>query len=423
MKKVLSLILAMIMLVAVAVTVSAETTELEIWSPLSGSKAEAFDKLITSFNESQTDVHVTHVSQGSYSVLRQKMAGAFNAGNMPPMIVCDYIDVPMFAQRGILLPLSDVLPEEMLADFFPGMMVDLTTEGEIYALPYNRTTQGFIVNNDLLKEAGITRVASTWEEYYEDAKAFKEAMGEDYYYGFAFFNQYIYDAIAASFGAQMVDGEGVVTLNSPEMHEMFSFFRKMYEENLLMMVPTLSGSFAEQFSPFLEGHVATVFQSSSFVSSARTMLDCDWSFEFMPAGPAGHAVTIGGTNLAITSSASEAERAASKSFLEFVTSPESGATVFMDTCQLPVRKSTLELDSVKTFCQENAWTTNLIAQIDNAVPANPITKNIGDIYGLANDMIVRIIYEGEDIDDVLDEFTEVFQDTIDTAIENEEFVK
>lgn len=422
MKKFLALLTALVLSMGLMVTASAETTELEVWSPLSGAKAEAFEKLVNAFNESQTDVHVTHVSQGSYGVLRQKMAGAFNAGNMPAMLICDYIDVPMYAQRGMLVPMADVLDDAVIQDFFPGMLVDLTVNDTLYAVPYNRTTQGFIVNNDLLKQAGIDRVASTWEEYYEDAKKFKEAMGEGYYYGFAFFNQYIYDAIAASFGVEMMEGE-TVTLATDNMKEMFTYFRKMYEEGLLVMVPTLSGSFAEQFSPFLEGTVATVFQSSSFVSSARTLLDCDWSFEYMPAGKAGHAVTIGGTNLAVSATADENERAAAKTFLEFITSAESGAEVFTTACQLPVRKSTLELEDVKTFCAENAWTTNLIAQIDNAVNANPITKNIGDIYNLANDMIVRIIYNGEDMDEVLAEFTDTFQEYIDTAIDNGEFVQ
>ncbi len=422
MKKFLALLTALILTMSLMAVASAETTELEVWSPLSGSKAEAFEKLVAEFNESQTDVHVTHVSQGSYSVLRQKMAGAFNAGNMPAMLICDYIDVPMYAQRGMLVPMSEVLSEEVISDFFPGMLVDLTVNDTLYAVPYNRTTQGFIVNNDLLKQAGITRVASTWEEFYEDAKAFKAAMGEGYYYGFAFFNQYIYDAIAASFGVTMLDGE-TVAINNDSMKEMFTYFRQMYEEDLLVMVPTLSGSFAEQFSPFLEGTVATVFQSSSFVSSARTMLECDWSFEYMPSGKAGYAVTIGGTNMAVSATANENERAAAKAFLEFITSPESGAEVFTTACQLPVRKSTLELEEVKAFCAENAWTTNLIAQIDNAVNANPITKNVGDIYNLANDMIVRIIYNGEDMDEVLDEFTETFQEYVDTAIDDGEFVK
>lgn len=271
MKKLLALLTVLVLTMSLVSIASAETIELEVWSPLSGSKAEAFEKLVNTFNESQTDVHVTHVSQGSYSVLSQKMAGAFNAGNMPAMLICDYIDVPMYAQRGMLVPMTEVLSADVIADFFPGMLVDLTVDGTLYAVPYNRTTQGFIVNNDLLKQAGIDRVASTWDEYYEDAKKFKDAMGDGDYYGFAFFNQYIYDAIAASFGVKMMDGE-TVNLATDNMKEMFSYFRKMYEEDLLVMVPTLSGSFAEQFSPFLEGTVATVFQSSSHHAGLRLVL-------------------------------------------------------------------------------------------------------------------------------------------------------
>lgn len=412
-KRFLGLVLACVLLLSVAGVAGAEPVQIEIWSPLTGAKAATFDALVAAFNESQSDVVVNCVHQGGYDVVRQKMAGAKNAGNMPQMVLADYIDVPLYVQRELLVPMNEILSDDVLSDFFPGMMVDLTVNGTVYAVPYNRTTQGFIVNNDLLKQAGLDHVASTWDEFYADAKKFKEVMGEGYYYSYAYFNQYIFEAIAYSYGCQIATPDGKAMLTEDKMVELFKFFRKMYEEDLIAMVPTTSGSFSDQHSTYLEGKVATVFQSSSFIPSAQTLLECDWSFEYVPAGEGGNAVTIGGTNLAVTVGATAEEKAACKAFIEYVTSPESCAKVFIETSNLPVRQSVMELDAVKEYMANNAFTANLLSQMQYARNASCVTKNIGSVFNSVSDMIVRLIYNGEDIEATLAEYNELFQEEFD----------
>lgn len=422
-KKVLSFLMALMMVLGMSAVVLADApVQIEIWSPLTGAKASTFDALVEGFNNSQSDVVVTCIHQGGYDIVRQKLAAAYNDKNMPQMVLADYIDVPLYVQRNLLLPMGDVFSAEDLADFFPGMMVDLTVDGVVYAIPYNRTTQGFIVNNDLLAEAGFDHVAATWEEFYNDAKAFKEKMGSDYYYSYAYFNQYIFEAIAYANGCTIASADGTAMMTEDKMVEMFKFFRKMYEEDLICMVPTTSGSFSDQHSTFLEGKVATVFQSSSFVPSARTLLDCNWSFEYVPAGIGGNAVTIGGTNLAVTSSATEAEQAAAKAFIEYVSSPENCAKVFVETGNLPVRQSVLERESVKAYMEANPWTDNLLSQMAFARNASGVTKNIGSVFNSVSDMIVRLIYNGEDIESTLAEYNEMFQDEFDEKKMNGSYI-
>ena len=423
MKRTLSIFIVLMLLIATVSTAFAtEPTKIEIWSPLTGAKAATFDALVEGFNKSQNNVVVTCIHQGGYDVVRQKMAASANANNMPQMVLADYIDVPLYVQRGILVPMSKILPEEVISDFFPGMLVDLTVDGTLYAVPYNRTTQGFVVNKDLLKQAGITRVASTWDEFYEDAKAFKTAMGDGYYYSYAYFNQYIFEAIAYSFGCTIASSDGTAMMTEDKMVNLFKFFRKMYEEDLLCMVPTTSGSFSDQHSSFLEGKVATVFQSSSFIPSAKTLLDYNWSFEYVPAGEGGHAVTIGGTNLAVTTAAGTQEQEAAKKFIEYVTSPENCARVFVETSNLPVRQSVMELDTVKNYVAANPYTTNLLSQMEYARNASGVTKNVGSVFSSVSDMVVRLIYNGDDIESTLKEYNEQFQDEFDEKKANNNYI-
>lgn len=424
MKRIVNMVLLLLVVFSIAnvYPVQAAPTAIEVWSPLTGNRAAMFDQFAQEFNQSQDDVVVTVIHQGGYDLVRQKMAAAASARNMPQMVLADYIDVPLYVQRNILKPIGEVLSQDVIDDLYPGMLVDLTVDGTLYGVPYNRTTQGLIVNTDLLKEAGIDRVASTWDEYYEDAVKFKEAMGEDYYYGYAFFNQYIFEAIAHSFGATFATPDGTAMMTEEPMQDLFRFFRKMYEEDLLIMVPTTAGGFVDQHSTFLEGKVATVFQSSSFIPSAEDLLDHGWSFEYIPAGAGGHAITIGGTNLVVTSVATDEELEAARAFIEFVTSPEKGATVFVESAQLPVRQSTLEVDFVQEYMAENGYTRNLMSQLDYAHNASAVTKNVGNVYSTVNDMIVRLIYNGENIERTLGEYNETFQYEFDDRKMNDSYI-
>lgn len=393
----------------------------ELWSSLSGTKANVFDKQVAAFNESQSDIIVNVIHQGGYTILRQKVAAAANAHNLPDMLICDYIDVPYYAQLGLLSSLEGLLSDDLIADYYPSMLIDLKYDGELYAIPYNRSTQGFYVNNDLLREAGIDRVASTWDEFLEDAKKIK-SLGDNYYYGYSFFNQFIFDAIAYSWGAEISTQDGEVLLNSPEIVDLMTYFQQMNNDGLLLMPPALVGGFEELNGAFLDGHVATVFQTSSFAPTAESLLDCDWSFEFIPAGDGGHAITIGGGNLAITSGVTETEKQACLKFFEFMSSPEIVKEFFMETKNLPVRMSILEEQDVKDYLAANPAYQKMLDQLEYGRPVPSVTKNILDVFNRVNDMMSRIILNNEDAKTVLDEYTALFQSEIDEAKSFGEFI-
>lgn len=389
-----------------------EPVTVELWSSLSGTKASVFDKQVAAFNSSQSDVKVNVIHQGGYSILRQKVAAAANARNMPEMLICDYVDVAYYAQLGLLSELDSLLSAELVSDYYPAMLSDLKYDGKLYAIPYNRSTQGFYVNNDLLRQAGIEKAPTNWDEFRAAAEQMK-TLGDDYYLGYSFFNQFLFDAIAYSWGGDISTPDGTVLLNSEEIVDMMTYFSDMDNEKLLLMPPALVGGFEELNGAFLDGHVATVFQTSSFAPTAEKLLDCDWSFEFIPAGKGGNAITIGGGNFAITSTVLEEEKDACVKFFEFMSSPEIVKQFFMETKNLPVRQSVMDDEDVKTYLSENPSYQKMLDQLAFGRPAPSVTKNILDVFNRENDMMSRILLNNEDPKNVLDEYTKTFQSEID----------
>lgn len=394
---------------------------IELWSSLSGSKASLFDQQAVRFNDSQNDVKVTVIHQGGYSILRQKVVAAANSNNMPAVLLVDYLDVPWYAQLNLIKNLDSLFSSSLINDFYPAMLSDLRFQDKLYAIPYNRSTQGFFVNLDVLRQAGINKPPETWDEFRLQAETFRK-LGRDYYYGYAFFHQFIFDAIAYTWGAEICTPDGKVLLNSPEITAMMNYFQKMYKEGLLVVQPVLVGGFEEQNGAFLGGKVATVFQTSSFIPTIQGLLKYDHSFEFIPAGEGGHAITLGGGNFAITASANNAETAGSVKFLEFMSSPDIVTEFFMNTGNLPVRRTVMTSPEVKDFLSKNPMYIKMIEQLQYGKAAPSTTKNIRDVFNRTNDMISRIILNGEDAKMVLDEYTVLFQNEIDEAKANGEFI-
>lgn len=419
MKKILSVfVLVAIVLSAVMANGSKEVVQegpvtIELWSSLTGSKAKTFDKQVAAFNEMQNEVSVNVIHQGGYDLLRQKVAAAANAHNLPTLLICDYLDVAYYAQLGVLEDVSNVLSKDVIGDYYPSMLADLTVDGTLYGIPYNRSTQGFYVNNDLLRQAGIDHAAKTWEEFAEQCKQMK-SLGDDYYLGYAFFHQFLFDGIAYTWGADIATPDGEVKLLQPELVEMFKYFQNLYKEGYLLMQPVLSGGFEEQNGAFFEGKVATVFQTTSFTSSAKNLLKFDWSYEYTPAGKGGNAVTIGGGNFTICSGATAKQREAAEKFLNYMASDSVVAEFFMETGNLPVKKSVLQMDEIKAFLAENPAYSTIVSQLDYGKAAPSTTKNIRNVYNRVNDMISRIILNGEDVVTVLSEYQKEFQEEFDS---------
>ena len=409
MKRTLFAALAILLAVSAAV---AAPTKVVLWSSLTGAKAKAFDAQVATFNTSQQDVLMEVVHQGNYSALREKVVAAVSAKNLPEMLVVDYLDVAFYAQQGLLADLDGILPKEVIADYYPGLLADLKFEGSLYAVPYNRSTQGMYMNMDLLRKAGIKDPPKTWVEFRSQAEQFAKAMGKGYYYGYAFFHQFLWDGIAYTWGAQVATPDGKVMLNAPEVVDMMTYFRKMYTDELLAMQPVLIGGFEEQNGAFISGKVASVFQTTSFTPTAVNLLKFDWAFVPLPAGKGGNAITVGGGNFAVTSSATPAEAVAAGKFLQYITGAKVAADFYMATGNLPVRRSVLARPEIADFHKKNPNYERMIEQMAFGRAAPSTTKNVRDVFNRMNDYITRIILKGDDVKKTLDEANKNFQDEI-----------
>lgn len=400
--------------------------EIEFWTLLSGQLGQKLAELIEEYDAANENVTIENVNSGSYNAQQQKMLAAVAAGDFPTISMIDYKNVPFYAANGWLEPINDYASKEDMADFIPGLLDDLTLDGKIYALPYNRSTQGLYYNKELFAQAGLDPDVppETWEDVVEYGKVIGK-LGEEYHGIYAIGNmQWYYEPMVYEWGGEFADASGRFTFNDAKGVEVAQFLQDLvYVEKVAVVPSILSGSWDQQAVEFVNGKVGMMRQSTALNRYIQGVVDFDWGFTMFPAGPNGRVVTGGGANVAIGAKSSEAEKKAAWEFLNWLTNTENSATFHMNTGYMPSRRSVQQLDEVKTFYEENPTWLISVGQLDYAKPTSCAVLNSPSWGTTIEVAFERIIINRENPQMVLDEAVEELNAGIDEAIASGTLIK
>ena len=145
--------------------------------------------------------------------------------------------------KAFLHPLDEYLASRPIATFpeqwSPGVVSAASVDGKLYLLPMRCGTFTLWSNSDMLSDRGITDLPKTPEELYAAAKAatYTKPNGEQVF-GFStrgnkFSQSEDLAIIARMFGGDLVDADGKVVINSPEVVKAVEFLRQMYVEGIM----------------------------------------------------------------------------------------------------------------------------------------------------------------------------------------------
>lgn len=336
MKKLVSLVLALLMMLSCVSFASAEgAIELDFWHSWgSGANYEALVKLVNDFNAAnEGKIHVTETYVGNYAEVLSKVTVGYSANENPEINVIDACMTMTHAQNGVMENLSEYArandPEFDMSTFLPGMLVFSTdTNGDVWSVPYARSTQIMYCNMDLIRDVmGADATApKTWEELYAIAEAYKAKYDKPTYshdIGGGYFAYYVTSMADGEYfnkagtGACMKINDGWMTaLNQ---------WRNSIDKGWYM-VPSLSTS--GQWAEFKLGNLPISFASTGSLTGA--LKDCQFDLEvcFLPGykhedGSIEYRLFTGGANIMMASNKSDEEKAAAWEFIKFATSRES----------------------------------------------------------------------------------------------------
>lgn len=188
----------------------------------------------------------------------------------PDLYLFAHDKIGVYAELGILAPITDFVDETTLANYLPVTLESATYKGTLYQLPLYFETLLFLYNKDLMSES---EVPQTTEALY----AYMQANTADGHFGFVEQHSTAYYSIPwiNGFGGELITSDGVPQLNSAEVRAALKYHQKFIQympgESEYSTVNTL----------FLEGMADSTIGGPWLVPSAREA-GVDLGFATMP---------------------------------------------------------------------------------------------------------------------------------------------
>jgi sorbitol/mannitol transport system substrate-binding protein len=165
------------------------------------------------------------------NVLRQRLTTdiAANSGQFDVMTIGMY-ETPIWGANGWLEPMDNLPASYDEADLFPSVKAGLSTDGQLYALPFYGESSMTYYRKDLFEQAGLSMPAEpTWDQVREFAVALHDPANEQYgicLRGKAGWgeNMALVTTMANAFGGRWFDQEWNAQLESPEWKNAVNFY-------------------------------------------------------------------------------------------------------------------------------------------------------------------------------------------------------
>ncbi|MBQ1789632.1 MAG: extracellular solute-binding protein [Oscillospiraceae bacterium] len=337
MKKLLSLLLVMIMIVALAVPAYAANDEIIINFPSvwvgTDSKAPYMAQLIENFNaENAGSIKVVVEEQSDYQAARDKLRTTITTGATPDLCIMDTTyDIKGYSEAGKFMDLTPYLEEGWGKDFADGAFDAWSVDGKVYALPFESAIFTPIYNTKIFADIGWDHFPATYDEFFqfcEDAKAkgynaMGQMAGEN-----AWSSMLWYSLIVEAIGGKDVYANG---LQDPAFVQAAEVLKAMYDYTFEGAISAGAGDvnghwLARDTAIYLNGPwwVANLYKEDNAVDGVLLADDCEVALNPTYEGGKGEGglVTTVQAFLAAAKQDDPAKEAAVVKFLKYLTDPQ-----------------------------------------------------------------------------------------------------
>ncbi len=415
MKKILAMLTAFILVLAGCGSSTSEPVELtenvdiELWHPFTGEIETKLTEITDDFNEQSEFVTVNLVNQGAYNDLNTKLVAAKQSNTLPAMSFAYSSWEDLRDSVEDLSSYSETEGYELDFNNFVDAYIDEMSgdNGEIYGVPFNKSTEVIFYNKDLANEAGIEDVPTTMEELYEDAKAITDATGV-VAIGADSLQNYLATVVNSCDLNTWQDEEGNFVLNDTCVQDGV----KLYQDAIDGGYARTAGEDGFLSGPFGSGTVAAYIGSSAGASYVESGVDGKFEWGAIPVPQTS--VPQQGTNLVMYSTASEEEKAAAWQYIQYVSQDSVTESFATATGYLPVTKTALDSDTYNDFKESNEVAQAAFDETDRFEVVVPNFLGANTIYSTNfTNTMSKILDNGDDIADSLNKLNEEAQDIYD----------
>jgi multiple sugar transport system substrate-binding protein len=201
--------------------------------------------LVNQFNATNEGGHTVVVQTADWGAYYDLLTATYQTGNIPDVAVMHASVMPDFVARDLVTPLGPLFQEAGIdtADFVPAALENASSDGEVYALPFDLHALLFHVNMDLMEQAGFVnedgtvRLPTSPEEFIQMGKEFEEKTGQNYFTTESQANEGMmvrfFNSLMWQQGVDVISADGTTaSLNTPEGLKAATFIKQIYDEGL-----------------------------------------------------------------------------------------------------------------------------------------------------------------------------------------------
>jgi len=324
------------------------------WEAMAAKLGESLTALTKEFNATHPSMEVQLVQMANYNTLQTKTIGAVAAKD-PPLIAQAYENWAAQFSTGFYLSTFDSyingpngLSKAEIADFFPKMWdSSKLADGKRYMMPFNKSSVVLYYNKDMFQAAGITRAPATWQEFADDCVKLTKTneKGEQTQWGASHTPSVdLWYGLVYAFGGRVLNDtyDQVLFANNNGVNAGTQLFADLYAKKYMHYTT----AYGDQ-SDLGVGKAGMTFGSVA----GRTYYEqaVGGKFELgeapLPAGPAGQAAALYGTNIVMFGNApkyTQRQKDAGWAYIKWFTSPHVQAVWAAQTGYMPARQSSLQ---------------------------------------------------------------------------------
>ena len=368
MKKRISLVLALMILLSLCSFARAEKEPLhiEFWHTRgSGANYEVLKNSVDTFNATigkEKGIFVEEIFQGGYADIVPKLEMASQSGTMPAVGVTSGVRASILLDDGLL---ADMAPYAAKTGFdfsvFFESLLDVpgNENGQIRSLPYVRSTPVFYYNKTMADAKGL-KAPETVAELEAFAKAlntYDPATG-DGCWGFELLNDttYLQGSFLWQLGQPLVGEGGTAPCLEGSLLKLFTDWTRWIDEGWCRPFDS-TGAQNTATEMFYQGKLACFVASCGSLSNIYKFskeAGIELGVSYYPTYDIDNrAVSIGGGNIILMAGNSEEVTSAGWEFIQFLMSDDMVAAEAIGSGYLPTTKTVENNEAMAKFWEEN----------------------------------------------------------------------
>jgi len=343
--------------------------EVVFWHAMSGLIGDILNELVDEYNSTHPGVVIKAQCMGNYNALSQKLMASIVAKNQPDIAQAYEAWIARFKAGNLLVPFDSFFTNEkekfsLFKDFFPVILSNNLYNGELFSLPFNKSTPIIYYNKDMFKKAGLDpeKPPEDWDEFLTVAKIITKKLNVKGFVSGLDTSEiecFIYQnggRISSEKTPSKMDFASVETVEAIKFLLEMKYLHKVAEY--------YPGSGYEYQNNFLSQQSAMMITSCVSRTYMADRLVFDWGMAPLLKRKRKGGI-IYGTNIVLFNKTKGLKRKAAWDFISWFISPEIQLRWALKTGYLVVRRSCLALPEMKDQLKRLPSLEKIIRQIED----------------------------------------------------------